>query len=201
MSSPRSSSPLARLTGLGSPLRRAAYWTFESLPRFLRRRVVGAFMPSYVLAASCVIEGPDGRILVARSAYRRTWVFPGGLLDRNETPDDCVRREVFEEVGLDVKLDSRTITLIDPESRRIDFLYAGRVTDATVTLDPAEMSDYEWVRREDMDDFVERHVTMIDRKLELLDSGVSMAVVSWDDIDGRAARRYRVRSIDPDPAG
>ncbi len=169
-------------------IERRVYWVFEGLPRKLRRRIVGAVMPNYVLAASCAITGPDGRVLVARSSYRRSWVFPGGLLNRNETPDDAVRREVKEEVGLDIKLSGNPIVMIDPETRRMDFLYAGTAETTDVVLNPAEMDDYLWLDPADIEEFAATHPSMIRRKLQLLAGDATTVVVSWEEIDGRQGR-------------
>lgn len=35
------------------------------------------------------------------------WELPGGKADPGETPDDCVRRELFEEVGVQVRVIGR----------------------------------------------------------------------------------------------
>jgi 8-oxo-dGTP diphosphatase len=32
-----------------------------------------------------------------------TWSFPGGWLVPNETPEDCIRREAWEEVGVNLR--------------------------------------------------------------------------------------------------
>ncbi|CAI9393035.1 8-oxo-dGTP diphosphatase [Bacillus sp. T2.9-1] len=40
------------------------------------------------------------------------WEFPGGKVKENETPKDCVIREVNEELGVSIKLHSYYTTSI-----------------------------------------------------------------------------------------
>ena len=48
----------------------------------------------------------DGRVLIAkRKATDRLankWEFPGGKVEDNETPEECLKREMQEELGIDV---------------------------------------------------------------------------------------------------
>ncbi|MEU7903800.1 NUDIX hydrolase [Actinoplanes sp. NPDC049118] len=57
-------------------------------------------------AAAIIVR--DGRVLMVherslRDGNREWWTLPGGGIDPGETPEDAVRREVLEEVGLVVK--------------------------------------------------------------------------------------------------
>ena len=60
------------------------------------------FIP--VLAA--LIENPKGEFLIARRRSDLSdggkWEFPGGKLRYSETPEECLRREIKEELGLDI---------------------------------------------------------------------------------------------------
>jgi ADP-ribose pyrophosphatase YjhB (NUDIX family) len=52
-------------------------------------------------ASVAVVEG--GRVLLierARAPYAGCWTLPGGTCDPGETPEDCARRELAEELGL-----------------------------------------------------------------------------------------------------
>jgi ADP-ribose pyrophosphatase YjhB (NUDIX family) len=77
----------------------------------------------------CIIERADGRLLFVRHVYRRHWGVPGGLLQRQESPTDAARREVFEEVGIDVELMGEPAVNVDPIPRRIDIVFRARVRD------------------------------------------------------------------------
>lgn len=55
---------------------------------------------------TCAIIEQDGFVLAAqRSAAMRMplkWEFPGGKIDPGETPEECLRRELVEEMGIHV---------------------------------------------------------------------------------------------------
>jgi ADP-ribose pyrophosphatase YjhB (NUDIX family) len=56
--------------------------------------------------ASAVCLDADGRILLSRRAAdpaKRKWDFPGGFLDEDEHPLDCLHRELDEEAGVEVE--------------------------------------------------------------------------------------------------
>ena len=48
----------------------------------------------------------DGKILFQRRADNGKWGLVGGLLEMNETYEEAALREVLEETGLEVRLDS-----------------------------------------------------------------------------------------------
>ena len=41
-----------------------------------------------------------GGVLLVRPSYRTHWIFPGGLVDRGETPEQAAQREAYEEAGV-----------------------------------------------------------------------------------------------------
>ena len=51
---------------------------------------------------ACIIS--DGKILLMYHTKLNTWLFPGGHIEPNETPDSAIKREVKEETGLDLTL-------------------------------------------------------------------------------------------------
>lgn len=55
------------------------------------------------LGSAAVIFDQRGRVLLVRHSYgRRNWELPGGGRKANESVEETVRREVREEVGIDV---------------------------------------------------------------------------------------------------
>ena len=60
-----------------------------------------------VLAA--IIYNSNNEILIAkRKAHKSNgglWEFPGGKLEDGETPEACLRREILEELGLEISVE------------------------------------------------------------------------------------------------
>jgi 8-oxo-dGTP diphosphatase len=56
------------------------------------------------VAADVLFRDADGRILLVDPTYKPDWDVPGGMAEANEPPQAAARREVREELGLDVEL-------------------------------------------------------------------------------------------------
>ena len=47
-----------------------------------------------------ILSNPEGRLLWARRIGQDAWQFPQGGIEKNESPEDAMYRELWEEVGL-----------------------------------------------------------------------------------------------------
>ncbi len=67
--------------------------------------------------ASALILNKGGKILLVNHRKLGVWLYPGGHVDKGETPDEAVIREVKEETCLDVEIISnRDNSISDPEA-------------------------------------------------------------------------------------
>jgi 8-oxo-dGTP diphosphatase len=64
-------------------------------------------MKTLVVAAALITRG--GRILVAQREEKDDWglhwEFPGGTLEQDEGPHECIKRELREELGIGVEVE------------------------------------------------------------------------------------------------
>lgn len=62
------------------------------------------------IGVSCAIIEKDGLVLAAQRSESMNlplkWEFPGGKLHPNENADDCLKREIEEELGVSVQIRS-----------------------------------------------------------------------------------------------
>ena len=118
------------------------------LPQDVRRSLVNAVAPSYMLGAMCWLEDADGKVLLVKNTYRDKWVFPGGLVDKGEAPEDAALRELREETALNVVLLTAPVITVDPALRRVEFMYKAKLADGMspddCTIDMIEIVDARW---------------------------------------------------------
>jgi len=127
---------------------------FRRLPTSLRRTAVRRLTPSYYVGAICLVQRDDGRRLFVRHTYRRRWGTPGGLLNRGEDARDAARREALEEVGLRIELVGEPTVVVEPDSRRIDIIFAARPAPGADPDDVAprspEIAECRWFAPDDL---------------------------------------------------
>ena len=113
-------------------------------------------MPTKRLAADCLVTDEAGRLLVLDPPYKATWDIPGGMVEIDESPWRAARREVREEVGLDIQ--PGELLVVDWKSRDGDFsevlamlFDGGRLTPRDIdriVIDPSEVRGYRFVELE-----------------------------------------------------
>jgi len=58
-----------------------------------------------LLVAACALIDADGRVLMAQRPagkdHAGKWEFPGGKVEASESPEQAVRRELFEELNVE----------------------------------------------------------------------------------------------------
>ncbi|RWE45278.1 (deoxy)nucleoside triphosphate pyrophosphohydrolase [Mesorhizobium sp.] len=61
-----------------------------------------------LLVAACALVDADGRVLLAQRPEGKQlaglWEFPGGKVEPGETPEQCLIRELHEEIGIETEI-------------------------------------------------------------------------------------------------
>src|SRR5256885_17105237 len=78
-----------------------AVW--RHIPGAIRRRLVRLGQTRFTVTAGAMIFDDAGRILLLGHVFRpdSVWGIPGGFLGRNEQPEEGLRRELREEIGIE----------------------------------------------------------------------------------------------------
>jgi A/G-specific adenine glycosylase len=90
------------------------------------------------------------------------WEFPGGKVKRGETLEECLRREIREELGVEIKV-GQPVTQVKhayTHFRITLHTYECRVIRGRPR--PIEVADWRWVRLDELDDFA---FAVTDRKI------------------------------------
>src|SRR6266550_3934655 len=80
-----------------------ALWRY--VPGSVRRRMVRVGQRRFTVTAGALIFDDLGRLLLLEHVFRPDsgWGLPGGFISPGEEPEEALRRELREEVGLELK--------------------------------------------------------------------------------------------------
>ncbi|MHB1286589.1 MAG: (deoxy)nucleoside triphosphate pyrophosphohydrolase [Leptospirales bacterium] len=115
--------------------------------------------PKRIIVACALIEH-EGLILAARrkegGVFSGKWEFPGGKVEAGETPEECVVREVVEELGILVgilspltpafhRYPSLEVTIYPFVSKIVSGEIVRNVHDAIAWVHPQQMESLDWL--------------------------------------------------------
>lgn len=102
----------------------------------------------------CVIEC-SGEILLVRHTYGSgRWTFPGGTISGNENPQEAIKREIKEELGIKI-FEPKLIGQFLDQSQYIKdnvICFMTRVENKQVFADENEILEAKWYPCEDLPD-------------------------------------------------
>jgi 8-oxo-dGTP diphosphatase len=118
-------------------------------------------LSTVVAEAAALFTNPAGQVLLVKPNYRDHWSLAGGILEHGEPPHVGCRREVGEEIGLDIEPGPLlVIAWVAPEGVRtkpiVHFVFDGGVlADGTpIRLQESELEDYRFVDAGDLGQYL-----------------------------------------------
>jgi 8-oxo-dGTP diphosphatase len=108
-----------------------------------------------VPVTAAVIE-TDGRVLIGKRMAGRfsgRWEFPGGKIEEGETPEECLTRELREELGIEARIGAFFLSTIHSYSHvTIELLtYRAEILSGAISLH--DHTEVRWVAKTDLQDY------------------------------------------------
>ncbi len=110
------------------------------------------------VAVDLLIRDQEARVLIVKPTYKPGWDLPGGMVEANESPLAAVRRELVEELALE--LPSCALLCVEwvsphgPWDDQLAFIFdGGRLTDTErdrLAVHDDELSEYRFVPAEEL---------------------------------------------------
>ena len=107
-----------------------------------------------MIDVTCAIILKEDKILVTQRGKRMKlplkWEFPGGKIENSETAENCIKREIKEELNLEIELlEKLESKIFDYELFTINLIpFISKILTGQIAL--AEHNDYKWLPREEL---------------------------------------------------
>lgn len=109
-----------------------------------------------ILSTICYIEKNNKYLMLHRTKKendinKEKWIGVGGKFEQNESPEECVEREVFEETGLSLKTYKlRAIVTYISTNWETEYSYIFTSDDFEGNLIECNEGDLEWVNKNEI---------------------------------------------------
>ena len=109
------------------------------------------------ITVTAAIIWQDGKVLITRRPegvhLEGLWEFPGGKKEADETLEECIAREIKEELGIDVRPEKFLLAVKHEYETKIVDLNIFECTLIDGSPFPMEGQEINWVRPCDMSDY------------------------------------------------
>ena len=100
--------------------------------------------------AVIVLKGEKGKVLFVQRATTKkflpnAWAFSSGTMEEGESPEETVKREALEELGVEVKVENKMGEVELPEQNaRLHFIICKIIKGEPAIKAPEEIQKLEW---------------------------------------------------------
>jgi 8-oxo-dGTP diphosphatase len=107
-----------------------------------------------MLEVTCGIIVNQNKILVTQRSEKMKlplkWEFPGGKIEENETAEECILREIKEELNLEIEILKRlSASQYDYGTFKINLIpFIAKYQNGVIIL--AEHKDFKWIEAKDL---------------------------------------------------
>ena len=115
----------------------------------IRAKIVRGTQAKFTTSVAAVVENENGEILLLDHVFRPDsgWGIPGGFLDFGEQPAEALRRELREEIGLELK--NLKMFRVRTIGRHIEILFRAH-TNSAASVKSLEINAIGWFRVDEM---------------------------------------------------
>jgi 8-oxo-dGTP diphosphatase len=126
-----------------------AIW--RRVPKVLKRWTVRLSHPRFAVTAGAVVTDKRGRVLLLKHRFRpgSGWGMPGGFMEAGEQPEAALRRELREEIGLEIEQPKLVLVRAFKKPKQVEIVFSCQA--AGDTDEPNfEIQRVAWFRLEEL---------------------------------------------------
>jgi ADP-ribose pyrophosphatase YjhB (NUDIX family) len=106
-------------------LRKFIAWLWRCAPKWARRLGVLLTQSRFTVTVGAVVIDSRNQVLLLHHRFRpgSGWGIPGGFIHPREQPEEAIRRELREEIGLEIETASFAFVQTLQKYRQVDIIF------------------------------------------------------------------------------
>jgi 8-oxo-dGTP diphosphatase len=111
-------------------------------------------LPKIRMASGILLFNSKNELLILKPTYKSGWIIPGGVCEECESPLQTLKREMMEEINIEVKadrclaMDHKLKLLDDYQDESLQFVFIGKIKKKqieSIRVDQEEINDFKFL--------------------------------------------------------